>query len=216
MKSLFSAIAVFFVAFASHAASFDCEKASTLVERTICQDPKLSHLDELLTQSYKTALNATKEPEALKNQQKAWRTNVRNKCLDADCLVREHSRRITGLSNIIVAKYPWINKYHPELTKAECMAARQHDRQYWWGQGKCRLGILRYGFGVAIRDVESVDDPGKIHYTRGQLIEGIQEFDPVEGVYCVRGGALLLRKRYQTSRINSCRAFSETWLLCKR
>jgi uncharacterized protein YecT (DUF1311 family) len=188
MKKLFLATAVFFVAFASYGASFDCEKASTLVEKTICQDPKLSHLDELLTQTYKTALNATKEPAALRSRQKAWRTNVRNKCLDADCLVREHSRRITGLSNIIVAKYPWIYKSHPKLTKAECMAARQHDREYWWGHGKCRLGLLRFGFGVAIRDLVSVYSPGTTYYRTGELVEDIISFEVFEGVYCLRGG----------------------------
>jgi uncharacterized protein YecT (DUF1311 family) len=190
MKKLFLATAVFFVAFASHAASFDCEKASTLVEKTICQDPELSHLDELLTQTYKTALNATKEPAALKSQQKAWRTNVRNKCLDSVCVMHVSIKRMNELYNIIAAKHPWLYKYHPELKKAECMAARQHDRYLWWGKGKCRMGSIRYAFGVAIRDTtdEDVKDGLTLTLKKGEVVEPITQFLPVEGHYCMKGG----------------------------
>jgi uncharacterized protein len=185
MKKLFLATAVFFVAFASHGASFDCEKATTLVEKTICQDPELSHLDELLTQTYKTALNATKEPDALRSQQKAWRTNVRNKCLDSVCLKGVSIQRLAVLGDVIANKYPWMMKHQWDLTKAECKTAMQHDREYWWGKGKCRNGRVRYAFGVITRD------PTNEHfvegcYLKGSLIMFITQFRPIEGEYCSR------------------------------
>ncbi|QNQ11771.1 lysozyme inhibitor LprI family protein [Sphingomonas alpina] len=38
------------------AASFDCAKASTRVEKLICSDPQLSHLDDSLAAAYREAL----------------------------------------------------------------------------------------------------------------------------------------------------------------
>jgi len=38
-------------------ASFNCQKASTKIEKTICQDKELSRLDEALAKEYKQALS---------------------------------------------------------------------------------------------------------------------------------------------------------------
>jgi uncharacterized protein len=41
-----------------HAASFDCNKATTETEIAICGDPQLSALDELMGVAYKQALRS--------------------------------------------------------------------------------------------------------------------------------------------------------------
>ena len=47
-----------------HATSFDCSKARTLVEKTICSSTDLSVADDKLDQAYRAAL--TRVPEAAK------------------------------------------------------------------------------------------------------------------------------------------------------
>ena len=51
------------------AASFNCAKAKTWAEKTICNTKQLSNLDELLDASYKKALASTSAKSALKAAQ---------------------------------------------------------------------------------------------------------------------------------------------------
>ena len=57
MNKFFFALSLYCVAASSIAASFNCEKANTVNEKTICADSELSLLDEKLSEVYKKALN---------------------------------------------------------------------------------------------------------------------------------------------------------------
>jgi uncharacterized protein len=81
----------------AHAASFDCAKATTSIEKTICADGNISDLDSQLMQSYKKSMSTAVNAEALKLEQRAWLTNVRNKCQDAACLKLAYADRIAQL-----------------------------------------------------------------------------------------------------------------------
>ncbi len=59
------------------AASFDCGKAQSKLERRICADPKLSSLDDELTRVYKEALGLVSDAAALRKAQQAWLRKVR-------------------------------------------------------------------------------------------------------------------------------------------
>ena len=59
----------------SEAASFDCEKATTSVERLICADPELSELDEELGQTYSLTLEASSNSLDLRKAQRDWLKN---------------------------------------------------------------------------------------------------------------------------------------------
>jgi len=83
----------------AYSASFDCGKATTLIEKAICNDSKLSDLDELLMQSYKKALANSTDSDAIKSQQKEWLKNVRNKCQDSECIKRVYEERISSLNS---------------------------------------------------------------------------------------------------------------------
>ena len=98
MKHAIFAISFLSFAAVTHAASFDCAKASTLVEKTICSDTKLSELDSRLMQSYKKALATIPDASGLKAAQRAWLTGVRNKCADAECLSRAYTDRLNALT----------------------------------------------------------------------------------------------------------------------
>lgn len=58
------------------AASFDCTKASNWLEKRICNNQKLSELDDTLEATYKEALAKSKNPEQLKADQRVWLKNL--------------------------------------------------------------------------------------------------------------------------------------------
>lgn len=85
--------------FSSQAASFDCQKASTFVEKAVCQDPVLSALDEKLSSAFDFAMSNSSNPKALKKQEMNWLKTKRNVCQDNACLEKVYSQRIVELSH---------------------------------------------------------------------------------------------------------------------
>lgn len=83
-----------------HAASFDCAKAGTKVEKMICADAELSRLDEELSAAYKTALQDEKRADSIRQAQKQW-MKERNKCQDAVCLESSYLNRIKDLEVLL-------------------------------------------------------------------------------------------------------------------
>lgn len=59
-----------------YATSFDCTKASTLVENVICSDNDISTLDETLSSSYRDALAAANNANNIKIDQRNWLKNA--------------------------------------------------------------------------------------------------------------------------------------------
>lgn len=82
----------------AQAASFDCAKASTKIEKLICTDAALSLLDEELAGAYKAALQDEKQADSIRQAQKQW-MKERNTCDDAYCVKRTYAARLEGLSN---------------------------------------------------------------------------------------------------------------------
>ena len=69
------------------AASFDCNKARSHVEKMICSDRELSELDEHLGRYYEGARMTLQGSEAcFKTDQMQWLKSVRNACGDNTCL----------------------------------------------------------------------------------------------------------------------------------
>lgn len=80
----------------SHSASFNCKKASTDSEKTICSDFRLSLDDMVISKLYSLSMN-TERKSIIKNEQKDWLSN-RNKCGDnKDCLYSSQIERIKQL-----------------------------------------------------------------------------------------------------------------------
>lgn len=80
------------------AASFDCSKAGTTVEKMICADEQVSKLDSDLSSAYKGALEKTESKDRLKQEQLKW-LKERNQCATADCLVGVYKARV-GILNV--------------------------------------------------------------------------------------------------------------------
>lgn len=102
------------------AASFDCGKAQTLVEKAICQNPSLSALDVELAAVYQTALQSLPDKPALREQQRQWLLNTRNPCQNETCLKRAYQQRIDTLRTLM---YPHLerNKEGLSLRYERCM-----------------------------------------------------------------------------------------------
>ena len=97
ITSMVLAVAGLLLSLPAHAASFDCAKATTKVERLICADAELSKLDEELNAAYKTALQDEKQANTIKQAQKQW-LKERNNCADAVCVKGVYEERLLGLS----------------------------------------------------------------------------------------------------------------------
>lgn len=82
----------------AHAAGFDCGKATTKTERTICADPELSDYDGQLARVWKPALAVSRYPDALRRDQQQWLRN-RDDC-DGEwaCLRPRYTLRLAELA----------------------------------------------------------------------------------------------------------------------
>ncbi len=84
----------------AHAASFDCRKSTTTIEKLICSDQRLSELDEVLTLRYEEFLSKSNLPgrNRLRNEQKKWLKDQRGKCSNIDCLKDIYEIRIQAIN----------------------------------------------------------------------------------------------------------------------
>ena len=86
------------------AASFDCGKAGTKVEKVICADAELSKLDEELSSAYADALKST-DPAKLKAEQKAWLKD-RNRCAYVECIQTAYRQRTEAIRQALPRPAP--------------------------------------------------------------------------------------------------------------
>ena len=82
-----------------YSASFDCKKASTFIENTICNDTELSKLDEQLAAAYKKVFKSLSDKTDLKKDQFDWLKNTRDKCMSLECLKTSYINRVLYLTN---------------------------------------------------------------------------------------------------------------------
>jgi uncharacterized protein len=79
----------------AQAASFDCDKASSSVEKAICGDKQLSGMDDQLARLYKAARAGAPNAATLEAEQKSWLFS-RDQCSDAACLKKAYADRIAS------------------------------------------------------------------------------------------------------------------------
>lgn len=85
----------------AHGASFDCSKASTLVESLICADPTLSALDVEMAAAWTEARRASSNPNQLQEAQRAF-IRQRGQCRNARCIADISQQRTAELKAISV------------------------------------------------------------------------------------------------------------------
>src|SRR5690606_14250586 len=79
------------------APSFDCAKASTLLENMICGDRELSDLDIKLNSLYSKAKNSSSNKDELRQEQLLWFKD-RNSCVTKNCIADSYKQRISQLN----------------------------------------------------------------------------------------------------------------------
>jgi uncharacterized protein YecT (DUF1311 family) len=123
LSVLLTACAAWFAP-ASQAASFDCEKAATEVEKTVCSNSELSRLDEALDQAY-SAAHAGAGKERMRATQLRWIAQ-RNACKVQECIRNAYLARLEALEMTLPTKAdPW------EATK------------FIWKDGHHRFRLMR-------------------------------------------------------------------------
>ena len=83
-----------------HAASFDCKKAKSKVEKSICENAELSRLDEQLAAVYKATMSTHPLPKYVKARQKDW-LDLNQYCDNkkfVQCLKNNYIERIEELN----------------------------------------------------------------------------------------------------------------------
>lgn len=89
---ILTALAWLVLGYPAYAASFDCSKAQTKVEKLICADAELSKLDEDLAAAYTNALKEDGKAASVRRAQKQW-VKERNGCVDAACVKNAYQSR---------------------------------------------------------------------------------------------------------------------------
>lgn len=99
--NLASVLSLVFCAFSTEgvAASFDCAKASSKMEKAICASPSISTLDGDLGKLYQDAVSRSPESmrQDLREEQRRWLREVRNACVDDACLQKAYTDRVSVL-----------------------------------------------------------------------------------------------------------------------
>ncbi|ESQ91041.1 hypothetical protein ABAC460_07505 [Asticcacaulis sp. AC460] len=83
------------------AASFDCRAAATRVENLICVSEELRSMDRQMANAYTRLLSTSDSHSAppLRESQRDWLRNVRNRCADQVCLATAYKVRIAELES---------------------------------------------------------------------------------------------------------------------
>lgn len=92
-------VIIFFTSQSSlaYSASFDCAKATTFVERSICTKVDLSELDDKLSITYKLILKNLVNKDFLIQDQLNWLRVSRNSCKEDPCILNAYRNRISAL-----------------------------------------------------------------------------------------------------------------------
>lgn len=99
-RSLLLASGLAVAACQGFAAGFDCAKATSWAEKTICADPKLSKLDDRLAEDYRAAMGKTADAAALRASQRSWLNDRRSACKTRTCLTTVYRDRLRQLEQI--------------------------------------------------------------------------------------------------------------------
>lgn len=99
----------------AQAASFDCAKAGTTIERMICSDQALSAYDDRINFEYKLMLELRlkefqfPDESGFATEQKTWLKRTRNLCKDIQCLLNSYAERIAALAEQPEDEYSFID-----------------------------------------------------------------------------------------------------------
>lgn len=164
-----------FLAFSANAASFDCHKATTEVEKAICSNPDLSELDDRMSKVFAKILEVNSDPTSIKEEQRNWIRNTRNTSSgNPQVLKQTYEKRINELADInpkekrefLSCRYSENGKFS-EKVDASILITQGRARVRWeaW-----QYASGYYGCALDTSDPEwKMDgDGGKFRFTNSQ------------------------------------------------
>lgn len=110
-----------FIAGSAESASFNCSKATTKIEKSICNNPMLSELDEAMARSFKQARLASKNSPEFKKLARDL-LKERNKCEDDSCLEQWMKSTISKYDEIAGYQVPVKTAIEAKETPTEAEA----------------------------------------------------------------------------------------------
>ena len=98
VRALGGVLACVFAGLPAWAASFDCAKSGTAVEKRICADAALSAADEAMAAAFAEAVKAAPAPLSLRREQARWLVETRNKASDLGKVMAERAMELRSLA----------------------------------------------------------------------------------------------------------------------
>jgi uncharacterized protein len=111
---------------AAEAASFDCRKAATRIEKTICGDPELSRADERLAAAFAGATTASLSPITLRAEQAEW-LRERDKETNVKKLQESYRIRSDALDKQVAAWRTARQDVPPEQARKACVLSPESE-----------------------------------------------------------------------------------------
>jgi len=105
MKFIPFAILLALLSSPAAAASFDCAKAATAVEKIVCADKGISALDDELNRLYQQRLAVALDQEGMKSMQRNWLKALGERCKDADCVKMDYDIQVETLKGPVSEEF---------------------------------------------------------------------------------------------------------------
>ena len=139
----------------SMAASFNCQRASTAIEKAICANPEINDADEQLAILFRKA-KSSKDSNEIAKEQQAW-IKARNKCQDKACVLSMYRDRITTLSAMFGPPQP---ADAPPLLNLPALKSEQSPDIAFRHTSASVAGIIEFGHDEAGGNFTFVDQLG--------------------------------------------------------
>jgi len=144
---------------AVQAASFDCGKAISSIEKIICGDIELSKLDEQLSKTYQQALarSGDDKPQVVK-EQRFWLKITHMSCKDAACLKELYLKRIHELTEYSYVPSHFgacetdLNHTMQQIIDDGVMSYLSHHHDSSWTDGKL-VDFYRIPKGISFKSI---------------------------------------------------------------
>jgi uncharacterized protein len=105
MKLISLTAALLLISAPAMAASFDCAKAASAVEKIVCADKDISALDDELNKLYQDRLAVAIDKPGLKSMQRNWLKSLSQRCKDADCVKMDYDIQIETLKGLVSEEF---------------------------------------------------------------------------------------------------------------
>ncbi len=119
-KLILATFSLLMIAGDIHAASFDCRKAASEVEKLVCGDLILSKSDDDLAALYAKTLKQAADPVSVRKQQREWLRRVRDRCMDVSCLRDAYATRIKEILSVKTTE----SRQKPKAIKSDAEACQ--------------------------------------------------------------------------------------------